>query len=263
MKPSPNVKVEAREQPRPVALKSVDFAYKGIHDTRTVVLSGADLDVKSGEIVAIIGESGVGKTTLLNLIAGLVQPDSGTVKRGSGDISYLQQDDHLLPYRTAYQNACLAAELRDSLTPRSLSDCKHLLGDMHLAAAVDKFPDSLSGGMRRRIALARQLLPATGLFLLDEPFSSQDRGIKQSLEDLVFARCRKAGAAAVIVTHDLDTAAAIGDRTMVLDASKKLIEAWRCPDALKEVAPSARREMPEFAENVAELWRKGWTQTHG
>jgi NitT/TauT family transport system ATP-binding protein len=236
----------------------ISFAYEAhsamVH--ASPILTNISFSIPAGQITSIIGESGSGKTTLLNLIAGILQPQSGTITVPKG-LSYLPQDDLLLPFRTAWQNICLAAELRGILSDTLLGDARSLLGAMKLSGATDSLPQQLSGGMRRRVALARQLLPPADTYLLDEPLGEQDRGMRETLEEMLFQRFRAAKSSALIVTHDLDSAVALSDAILVLDAQRNAHQVWECPPTML-MPPADRRRHPIFALAVSDVWREMW-----
>ncbi len=237
--------------------------YKNPQISTVRVLEKANLSVLPDEIVCLVGESGSGKTTVLNLLAGLMEQTEGRVVQNGAVVSYLQQEDLLLPFRTVWQNACLAAELRQVLSNTVINECASLLQLMRLDAFLPMLPSQLSGGMKRRVALARQLVIPSNTFLLDEPFASQDRAMRQVLEDLVHQHCRRDNKAAIIVTHDLDGAVALADRILVLGSSKRFDGEWKCPEELLALSPSARRNHSNFPGYVAEVWRIFWEVTEG
>lgn len=242
-------------------LHEVCFSYSKSDDRGAAILLEANLRIIAGEILCVLGESGSGKTTLLNLLAGTLSPTAGAIERRDAAISYLLQDDLLLPFRTVWQNSFLAAELQNSLSEKLFTEGRALLGRFRLEWFLNRLPSELSGGMRRRVALARQLLGLSNVLLLDEPFGSQDRGMRQILEDTVHQRCRSQTESAVIVTHDIDSAVALADRVVILNSMKRLQDVWKCPQSMSRLEPTLRRAHPEFGDHVAEVWREFWKAT--
>lgn len=189
----------------------------GRQGKREIVFEDFSLEIARGEKVSILGASGCGKTTLLNLIAGIEEPDVGEIRVKANTIGYMFQTDRLLPWRTAEQNALLGLELCgkniDAGSREQLSSYFNRLG---LAGAQGKYPATLSGGMRQRVALIRTLLYDPDVLLLDEPFSALDYAAKLSLEaevlHFVLARSRTM----IFVTHDIDEALGVGTRLIVL-----------------------------------------------
>lgn len=247
-------------KPLAISVSNLSFGYQTNGIGISNILSGASFAVCKGEIVCILGESGSGKTTLLNLINGTLKPQGGKIIV-DGVISYLQQDDVLLPFRTAWQNACLAIEIRLGLSEESIRDATSVLERMKLSNSLSLLPFQMSGGMRRRVALARQILPPSDVFLLDEPLGEQDRATREVLEDMLYARCRVQRSAALVVIHDLESAVALCDRVIILDSKRTIGRDWFCPATLLAIPPSARRKSREFTDSVAELWRRLWEAT--
>lgn len=244
-----------------VELDNVSFCYPTPNERGAYIIDQSSLSISIGEILCILGESGSGKTTLLNLLAGVIVPTSGSIRHSDVTISYLSQDDLLLPFRTVWQNSFLAAELTNSLSEGLFIEGRALLNIFRLDQFSENLPLALSGGMRRRVALTRQLLRPFNVLLLDEPFGAQDRGMRQILEDTVDERSRHRKKAAVIVTHDIDSAVALADRIVILGTTKQLREIWICPQTFSTLRPAERRAHPEFADNVAVVWRRFWEAT--
>jgi nitrate/nitrite transport system ATP-binding protein len=197
---------------------------------RQEILSEVNLEVEEGELVAIIGFSGAGKTTLVSLIAGLTMPDSGTVTldgarvQGPGpDRGVVFQNYSLLPWLSAYDNVRLAVDQVHRAWPverrsRWIESC---LSTVNLLPARDKRPAQLSGGMRQRVALARALAMDPRVLLLDEPLSALDaltRGDLQKEIARLHAEDRKT---VVLVTNDVDEAVLLADRIVPLTAGPR------------------------------------------
>ena len=174
------------------------------------VLRGFSFDFEKGRLYAVTGGSGVGKTTLLNVICGLVTPDGGRVVKDENlRIRAVFQDDRLLPWRTVLQNAVL----RDG----DEEDAKELLNALGLGAELGSYPDSLSGGMRRRTAIARALCARPGLLLLDEPSNGLDAEIKKKTAELIRERMR--GGTVITATHDPDLVEGLADEIIELKSA--------------------------------------------
>jgi NitT/TauT family transport system ATP-binding protein len=193
-----------------------------VFDGKVRALDGIDLDVPGGQFLAILGPSGCGKSTLLRLIAGLDNPDGGTIEladgAGAGNqaaISFVFQDAHLLPWRTVVRNVELPLELagrdRDSRRDSALE----ALARVGLSDAVDRYPAQLSGGMKMRASLARALVTSPRLLLLDEPFAALDEITRQKLDDQLRELWRSMGMTVVFVTHSTIEAAFLAERTVV------------------------------------------------
>ena len=192
---------------------------------RTEVLANIDLQVARGELVAIVGYSGAGKTTLVSLMAGLSTPDSGTIRldgkpvTGPGaDRGVVFQNYSLLPWLTAYENVFLAVDQRFSewsKTQKREHAEKHL-ALVNLAPARDKRPSELSGGMRQRVALARALAVAPEVLLMDEPLSALDALTRATLQDEIARIWETSKKTVVLITNDVDEALLLADRIIPL-----------------------------------------------
>ncbi len=174
------------------------------------VLHDFSLAFPVGEISCLLGPSGIGKTTILNIIAGSVRPESGRVIGDSqGNLSYLFQESLLLPWLTALENVCYLMD--DNRTKSSKEqEAQELLALMELEEFQDRYPVELSGGMARRVSLARALACPRPLMLLDEPFTGLDSELKSRIVPVVRERITREQRTVVLVTHDIDVAREIG-----------------------------------------------------
>ncbi|GAA3474358.1 ABC transporter ATP-binding protein [Nonomuraea roseola] len=187
----------------------------GEGETAVHALRGISLDVRAGELVAVMGPSGSGKSTLLNLAGGLDRPTSGevtvegvplsTVKDLAAlrrrSIGYVFQDLNLIPSLTGAENVMLPRELDGVRTREARAEALAVLEEMGLAAVADRFPDELSGGQRQRVAIARSLVGERRLILADEPTGALDTPTGDEILELLRSRC-EAGAAVLLVTHE-------------------------------------------------------------
>lgn len=214
-------------------LQDITFSY----GTKKV-LSQLSLSVKPNQIAALIGPSGIGKTTLFKLIAGIIQPDAGEIKvagiestQRAEKISYMMQEDLLLPWRTVLGNLTLTAELGSS--SRDLShlqdEARKLLEEVGLPNTEDLLPDELSGGMRKRVGLARALLEHHPLLLLDEPFSSLDTKTRGQMFELLKALQRHYQKTIFLITHDFRDALLLSDVVFLLSEGQ-IKEQWEVPE---------------------------------
>lgn len=191
----------------------------------TCVLKDIDLEVSDGEFLTLIGPSGCGKSTLLNLIAGLIPPDEGSISvdgkpvTGPGrDRGMVFQQHVLLPWMTAYQNIRFALDcaLADRSSDERHELALHYLKVVHLEDAKDKKPSQLSGGMQQRVGIARAFAIQPKVLLLDEPFGSLDALTRVSLQDHLLDAWESERKTVVMVTHDVDEAAMLSDRILVM-----------------------------------------------
>lgn len=177
-------------------------------------LRNVNLTVQGGEFVSILGPSGCGKSTLLRIIAGLTAPTAGQclykgqpVTKPSLERGYVFQDPRLFPWLTVLENINLAGAGVNG---------EELLGKMDLAEFGQALPHELSGGMARRVALARALAPQPSLLLLDEPLANLDLPLRQHLQEELQRIWEQQGVTCILVTHDIDEALALGTRLILL-----------------------------------------------
>ena len=206
---------------------------KSVPGGRTL-FAGLELSVAPGEVIAIMGESGIGKSTLLNLIAGLDTPDAGTIAIADTPLHSLDDDArttlrrdhigfvvqafHILPHLTLAQNIALPLVLANADAATALARATTMLAAVGLPDRGPDYPAQLSGGELQRIAIARALVHRPALILADEPTGNLDPETAARILALLIAQVRSSGAAAVVVTHS-ERAAAIADRVLVLGAN--------------------------------------------
>ncbi len=208
----------------------LDLSAIGMRYGDTVILDGIDLSVAQGEMHVLLGPSGCGKTTLLRSIAGLVQPDSGTIHLAGRAIEELHPKDRgigmvfqhyaLFPNMTVRQNLAFGLEQR-RLPRKTINDkIDAVLEIVSLQDKADVRPRKLSGGQKQRVALARALVLEPSLLLLDEPLSALDAQIRKRLRDELKRIQRRTGLTSILVTHDQDEALSLGDRISVMNKGR-------------------------------------------
>jgi NitT/TauT family transport system ATP-binding protein len=197
---------------------------KSFHKRDAVVdaVNDINLTIERHEIVAVIGPSGCGKSTLLNMIAGLYAPTRGSiVYKGSAvadvntDVGYMTQKDNLLPWRSVRDNVAFPLELAGTPKAERTERADRVIRHVGLDGFEDRFPNELSGGMRKRACLARMLLYGAETALLDEPFAALDAQLKLAMHDLVLRLAAENKQTVVLVTHDLMEAVTLADRVLV------------------------------------------------
>ncbi len=230
----------------------------------TQALTDITFSVEEGEFLAVVGPSGCGKSTLLSLLAGLMQPEQGTihisqspVSRRQTNIGYMLQKDHLFEWRTVYQNVILGLEIQKRQTAENLAHVEQMLKDYGLAAFKGSRPSELSGGMRQRAALIRTLALDPSLLLLDEPFSALDYQTRLNVCDDVYQIIKKEKKSAILVTHDLSEAISMAER--ILNLSKRPAKISRIISVQfqeTELTPMKKRQAPEFKDYFNEIWKE-------
>jgi NitT/TauT family transport system ATP-binding protein len=192
---------------------------------RYTAVANTTLDVAAGEFVSVVGPTGCGKSTLLNVAAGLLAPSAGEV-RVFGDrlagvnarAGYMFQADALLPWRSALRNVTAGLEFRGVTREEGEARGHEWLRRVGLAGFDDRYPHQLSGGMRKRVALAQMLILDPQILLMDEPFSALDIQTRQLMENELLELWSANRKSVLFITHDLEEAIALSDRVIVLSA---------------------------------------------
>ena len=219
---------DAAEAARPaLALSHITCAFPGHvpEAPRYVAVADTSLEVKNGEFVALVGPTGCGKSTLLNVAAGLIAPTDGEVKifdkplRGlNRDAAYMFQSDALLPWKNALDNVALGLTFRGESERNAKKIARDWLQRVGLAAHGERYPHQLSGGMKKRVALAQILALNPKILLMDEPFSALDIQTRELMENQLLALWAEDKKSVIFVTHDLEEAISLADRVVVLSA---------------------------------------------
>lgn len=199
-------------------------------DQATVALRDFTLGIEDGSFVSVLGRSGCGKSTMLNLLAGLTEPSDGTVAYREQllngprtEIGYLTQSDTLMPWRGVQRNVELPLEIRGVPAEERNRVATDLLRRVGLTGFEKHYPRELSGGMRRRASLARMLAGAPETLLMDEPFGALDAQLRAELQEELLRLWQDGGQTVVFVTHDIEEALMLGDRIVVLGKLGKIV----------------------------------------
>lgn len=236
---------------------------------RTDVLRGLDLQVAAGEFVALVGASGVGKSTLLRVLIGLAQPTAGKVRvapdpAAERPMALVFQDARLLPWRRVVSNVAFGLEKTPLDRAARKARAMQSLAVVGLADLADRWPWQLSGGQRQRVALARALAVRPSILLMDEPFSALDVATRESLQDELLRVWRQMGKTVIFVTHDIDEAVYLADRIVALGGKPGEVRAVRKVEierprrrgslAAQELAAQVKRDIAAESAPGADDW---------
>ena len=215
---------ERGASPAALALEHLTIAFEVGGDTFTAI-ADVSLPIRAGEFVSIVGPTGSGKSTILNAAAGLLPPSAGTVvvfgeplqglNRHAG---YLFQSDALMPWKTALDNVAVVLEIAGHKRNLARERAMTWLSRVGLERFGSRYPHELSGGMRKRVALAQMLVRDPPILLMDEPFSALDIQTRAEMENELLALWQEDRKSVVFITHDLEEAIALSDRVVVLSA---------------------------------------------
>ncbi len=230
--------------------RDIALSYHRANTTRDTVLGSFSLRLRAGEIVAVLGPSGVGKSSLLRVLAGLQAPDRGQVHvhghalRGPHPrLSFIFQDPCLLPWLNLEENVGFGLDFRhqpDITREEKRARVGAAVAEVGLEAATGAYPAELSGGMAQRVALARGIARRPEILLLDEPFSALDEITRSEMQALLRTIIARHGAAAILVTHDIDEALILADRLLLIGGRPaRLVSEWEItlPHPRDEAAP--------------------------
>ena len=195
-----------------IKIESLKKDYRRKRNTLCAI-EDINLDIRKGEIIAVIGPSGCGKTTLLKLIAGLLLPTKGKIIADNSNMSIVFQNLVLLPWRTVEENVRLSLEFKHAKDNSAVAQIIELVG---LSAFGNSYPNELSGGMAQRVALARALVANPGLLLMDEAFGSLDEITRNKLNLELLRIWKELGTTIILVTHSISEAVFLSDRVVVL-----------------------------------------------
>jgi NitT/TauT family transport system ATP-binding protein len=245
-----------------IELKGVtkEFDARGVHIR---ALDAIDLNVANEEFVALVGPSGCGKSTVLNMVAGLMRPTQGSVLYDGAPVTepnrrvgYMTQKDTLLPWRTVEDNIGIALELACRAVPREERRRRtdQMIEFVGLKGFAKHYPSELSGGMRKRAALARMLIYEPETFLLDEPFGALDAQLKLIMHQELLRMTQARRLTVVFVTHDLAEAITLADRVAVFTGRPGKIRAMRQVPFPRDRDAVHLRFEKAFGDLYEELW---------
>ncbi|PDT03256.1 mannosyltransferase [Rhizobium chutanense] len=254
---------DSANQAKPmVSIESVTMSFGAY-----VAVQDVNLKVSDGEFLAIVGPTGCGKSTILNAIAGLLKPASGSVSidgqavRGvQNDIGYLFQQDALLPWKTAIENVELGPMFKGVGAAERREQSTTWLAKVGLKGFEHRYPHQLSGGQRKRVQMAQALITGPKVILMDEPFSALDIHTRHLMQNELLRLWQEERRAVVMITHDLEEAIALGDRVVVLAAGPRSHVIDSFPVDLERPRDVAEIKLdPRFMD----LYRNIWSSLRG
>ena len=233
---------------------------KYYHDSRGEILAidNISLTINENEFISIIGTSGCGKSTLLSILAGLIKKSDGEIvfNKKNFKIGYMLQKDSLFPWRTILDNCLIGLEINNSLTKESKGRVISMLNKYGLKDFIDKYPNSLSGGMKQRVALIRTLATNPDILLLDEPLSALDYQTRLALSNDLYKIIKEEKKTAIMVTHDLAEAISMSDRIVVLSKRPSKIKKIIDINYTSRKTPMENRREKEFDSYYNLLWKE-------
>jgi NitT/TauT family transport system ATP-binding protein len=224
-------------------------------------LQNMSLEFPRGQLTSLLGPSGCGKTTLLKIIAGLLEPTSGTVEvngqpvTGPGpDRAFVFQDFALLPWASVVRNVAFGLELRGVAKSERESIAEKYIRDVGLAGFEHSYPHELSGGMRQRVGLARALSVDAQVLLMDEPFSAVDEQTRRKFQEDLLNLVQNENKTFIFVTHSIEEAVYVSDQIAILLPRPSRVSEIIRPTGFREKGADAIRRDPEYLDIVDEIW---------
>ena len=209
-----------------------------------------------GEFISIVGPSGCGKSTILSILSNLIDKSDGSIDiKDNLSISYMLQSDSLLPFLTILDNALLGLKIKKKLTKENKEYVVNLLNTYGLGDFIDKYPSSLSGGMRQRVALIRTLAVKPDILLLDEATSALDYQSSLVISDDIYKIIKNERKTAIMVTHDISQAISMSDRIIVLGKRPAIVKNIYEIKLSNKSTPINNRKDKEFSKYYEKIWR--------
>lgn len=221
-------------------------------------LKNINLDIKKGEILGIIGNSGCGKSTLLSILAKLDESTTGEISSEKKDyvVGYMMQNDALFPWLTILDNATLGLKIKGIKTKENIEYTKKLLETYGLKEFINKYPSSLSGGMKQRVALIRTLAIKPDILLLDEPFSKLDLITRLDISDDVYKIIKEQNQTTIMISHDIAECITLCDRVAIMSKRPGTIKNIHKISLTNKTIPSKNRTDEKFYNYYDLLWKE-------
>lgn len=230
----------------------------------TKALSNVSFSIDKGEFISILGPSGCGKSTILSILSGVMNHTSGKISVNTKpithadlEIGYMLQQDYLFPWKTILENILIGPKVKKGDLKTARQTALELLEEVGLSGIEDSYPDSLSGGMRQRVALVRTLITNPDILLLDEPFSALDDQTKLKLENLVFELLKNYHKTSILVTHNIGEAISMSDRILIMSHAPGTIQQIiEVPIELRNEEPFLVRRHPKYQLIFDRIWEE-------
>ncbi len=237
---------------------SINHLKKSYHDKKSEIkaLDDINFDVYEKEFISIVGPSGCGKSTILSILSMLEEKSGGTFSLDKdATIGYMLQEDSLFFWRTILDNCLIGLEVTNKLNEENKNYVLNLLKTYGLYEFKDKYPSSLSGGMRQRVALIRTLAIKPDILLLDEPMSALDYQSRLAISDDIYKIIKNEGKTAIMVTHDIAEAISMSDRVIVLTKRPAKVKKIYEIKLSNKSTPINNRKCKEFSTYYDTIWR--------
>ena len=221
-----------------------------------LAIDNLNLKVKPKEIIAIVGPSGCGKSTLLSILAGLEKESDGKIiLLDNLKIGYMLQTDSLFPWRTILDNCLIGLEITNTKNSKNQKKVEELLDKYGLNSFKNQYPNTLSGGMKQRVALIRTLALNPDILLLDEPYSALDYQTRLQMVDDLDKMLKNEQKTVILITHDIAEAISLATRIIVLTKRPCHVKKEYNINFEKNISPSIKRKLPEFNKYYEQIWR--------
>ncbi len=237
---------------------SVNNIFKSYNNKNgeVVAIDGLSFDVFEGEFLSIIGSSGCGKSTILNILSGLDKDYEGSYKFADGITpSYMLQEDALFPWLTVLENTVIGLKIQKKYNKENIDYVKHLLTKYGLKDFMDTKINNLSGGMKQRVALIRTIATKPNLIFLDEPFSALDYQTRLKVSDDIYKIVKEENITVIMVTHNISEAISVSDRVLVLSKRPSRVKSIYEIQLSNKTTPINNRKAPEFQYYYDKLWK--------
>lgn len=223
-----------------------------------LALKDINFSIKKNEFTSIVGPSGCGKSTILTILANILEKSSGEIILNTENpkIGYMLQEDSLFPWRTVLDNACLGLEIRKELNEKSKTRVINLLKKYGLGEFINSYPNSLSGGLKQRVALIRTLAINPDILLLDEPFSALDYQTRLTLSDDLKKIIENENKTAIMVTHDIAEAISMSDKIIIISNRPGIVKKIVEIHLEKQSTPTENRKDAYFPKYYDMIWKE-------